>query len=103
MNTSISSSTNGGTPHIAASSSSEATSSGVILNVAGDLGEGDLAPLHQPRQHHQQAGSAGVSARSLRRCLLGSAHLRLLRRRLGRCGAAVDEASRTFFGDSTSA
>ena len=55
MNTSIISSTNGGSPHIAASSRSAATSLRRQPEAAGDLGERHLAALHQPRQHHEQA------------------------------------------------
>ena len=58
MNTSIISSTNGGSPHIAASSRSRATSARRQPEAPGDVGQRHLAPLHQPRQHHQQPAAA---------------------------------------------
>ena len=54
MNTSIISSTNGGSPHIAASSRSADDLVLGQLEPLGHLGDRHLAALHQPRQHHQQ-------------------------------------------------
>ena len=62
MNTSISSSTNGGRPHIAASSRSPTTSLSVRSKRSATSRHRHLAALHQPRQHHEQPSQALLRA-----------------------------------------